>query len=129
MGKAVLLLSLVGIAILFTFGLVNPESPVMWLADTSTTFAVIRFTMMIALAILLVTNPPRNMVLRYAVGFFAGILGTWTLQSTYTNSMQLLDSMSILLFSISAGITVLEVEEDPYRVPVNTKKGKTSPAS
>ena len=128
MGKLVLLLSLVGVAILFTVGLVNPNSPVMWLADTSVSFAIIRFVMMIALAALLATNPPRNLMLRYAVGVVAGLLAVWTLNSTYYNEMKVLDSMSILLFSISAGITVLEVEEDPEYVDVQSKKPKASNA-
>lgn len=128
MGKAVLLLSLVGVTILFTVGLVNPDSPVMWLANTSTSFAIIRFIMMIILAVLLATHPPRNVLLRYSVGAFAGILAMWVLQTTYSNEMKVLDSMSILLFSISAGITVLEVEDEHYKVG-SSKKAKTSAAS
>jgi hypothetical protein len=128
MGKIVLLLSLIGIAILFTVGLINPDSPVMWLANTDMNFAVIRFIMMIALAALLATNPPRNIVLRYAVGLVAGVLAMWTLNQTYSNEMKLLDSMSILLFSISAGITVLEVEDQPQKIRMNTKKTKAAKA-
>lgn len=128
MGKAVLLLSLIGVAILFTVGLVNPDSPVMWLANTSASFAIIRFAMMIALATLLVTHPPRNILLRYSVGLLAGVLAMWTLNSTYANEMKILDSMSILLFSISAGITVLEVEDGPEYIEARSKKTQPSKA-
>jgi hypothetical protein len=108
MSKLILLLSLLGIALLFSLGLTNPDNPMVWLASASMEFAWLRLGMMIALASLLVTNPPRNVYLRMVVGAFASVLATWSLWETYNNQMLFLDSLSILLFSVSAGLTVLE---------------------
>lgn len=113
MSKLVLLLSLLGIAILFTLGLTDPNNPVVWLASTSVDFAVLRMAMMIALAALLVTHPPRNIYLRMIVGVFAFSIAGWSLWATYSNAILLLDSLSILQFSISTGLIVLESEHFP----------------
>ena len=118
MGKAMLLLSLLGTAILFSFGLTDPNSPVVWLASTSQGFAILRIGMMLALAALLVTHPPRNIYLRIVTGIFVTTLAGWSLVATYNNQMKLLDSLSILQFCISAGIIVLESEY----LPVETEE-------
>lgn len=52
MSKFILSLSLFGIAILFVFGLVAPASPVVWLASTSTNFALLRLVLMLVLGVL-----------------------------------------------------------------------------
>jgi hypothetical protein len=113
MSKLVLLLSLLGTAILFSFGLTNPDSPVVWLASTSMNFAALRLVMMLVLAALLVTHPPRNVYLRMFVGGLAIVLAGWSLMATYENEMKLLDSLSLLQFSISAGLIVLESKYIP----------------
>jgi hypothetical protein len=118
MGKAVLLLSFIGLTILFIFGITDPTSPVMWLASTSGNFAVLRIVMMTALAALLFSHPPRNVYLRALVGVLAFSLVGWCLNATYANEMKILDTMSILQFCISAGIVVLELEDEPqFRLP------------
>ena len=108
MSKLVLLLSLLGTAILFSFGLTDPNNPVVWLASTSTNFAFLRVGMMLSLAALLVTHPPRNVYLRVVIGTFVIALAAWSLISTYDNQMKFLDSLSILQFCVSAGLIVLE---------------------
>jgi hypothetical protein len=113
MSKLVLLLSLLGTAILFSFGLTDPNSPVVWLASTSMNFAALRLIMMLVLAALLVTHPPRNTYLRILVGTFSVALAGWSLAATYDNQMKLLDSLSLLQFSISAGLIVLESKHIP----------------
>lgn len=113
MSKLVLLLSLLATAILFSFGLTDPNSPVVWLASTSLNFAFLRFGIMVALAALLVTHPPRNIYLRLAVGIFASTLATWTLYATYNNDMKLLDSLTLLQFCVSSGLIVLESDNVP----------------
>ena len=108
MGKLILFLSFVSISVLFVFGMLAPESSVMWLASTSSSFMILRVVMLSALVALLITNPPRNVLLRSVVGMLAISLSYWGISATYQNHMAFLDTMSILGFSISAGITVLE---------------------
>lgn len=113
MSKFILLLSLLGIALLFSLGLTNPDNPMVWLASSSMEYAWLRLGMMLALASLLVTHPPRNIYLRMLVGAFATVLAGWSLYETYNNRMLLLDSLSILQFSVSSGLTVLESDYLP----------------
>lgn len=108
MSKAVLTLSLFGIGLLFVFGLTNPDSPVMWMASTSINFAIVRAVLITVLVALIITNPPRNVHFRYFVGIFSAILTSWALNATYNNEMQILDTLSILEFSVCAGLIVLE---------------------
>ena len=108
MGKSVLVLSFVGISLLFVLGITHPDTPAMWLASSSESYTYLRFGMMIALLTLLFTNPPRNVILRTIVGFFAVGMAYWALSATYQNTMMFLDTMAILQFSISAVIAVLE---------------------
>jgi hypothetical protein len=127
MGRAVLLLSLIGTTILFTVGLVNPDSPVMWVASTFSGFALLRLGIMVALAILLVTHPPRNLYLRLAIGMLAAGLVGWCLNATYNNEMKFLDTLSILQFGVSAGLAVLELEDEPAPASHHKKaKAKTA---
>jgi thiol:disulfide interchange protein len=108
MSKIIISLSLVGLAILFTFGLLAPNNPIMWMASTSENFALLRFGLMVMLATLLVTNPPRNLYLRALIGSVALFMTAWSLGSTYNNQMKLLDTMSVLQVNISAALIILE---------------------
>lgn len=108
MSKLILLLSLLGTVIVFAFGLTDPSSPVMWLASTSISSAWLRLVIMLALAALLATHPPRNIYLRFIIGLLAASLAGWALWSTYENQMKFLDTLVVLQFSVCAGLTVLE---------------------
>ncbi len=108
MSKAVFKLSLLGISILFFFGIFAPDSPVMWMATTSDLYTGIRLVAMLMLIALLLTHPPRNIYLRMVIGSLAVVLASWTLSMTYQNKMQFLDCLSLLQVSISTGLAVLE---------------------
>jgi len=128
MSKLVLFLSLLGVAILLTFGIADPSSPVVWLASTSHNFVYLRVGMIITLLALLVTNPPRNVYLRTVVGAAALIMVSWSLSATYNNQMKFLDTLSILEVSISAGLVVLErnYEEVVEKVQKSAAKKKSA---
>ena len=111
MGKVIPALSLLGLAILFTFGLVNPASPVMWLASTSLGFAAVRFTLMLLLATLIITNPPRHTYVRVILSLFSVILVMWSLSATYQNHMKFLDTFAFIAAAITAGLAALELDE------------------
>lgn len=115
MGKLILLLSLFGLGLLLILTLVAPGFSAVWLASTSLNFELLRAGLIILLLALLLTNPPRNVHFRAIVGLASLLLVGWCLVATYNNDMKLLDSMSLLMFSISAGITALErdLKEQP----------------
>ena len=130
--KLILALSLLGLVILLVFGVADPNSPVVWLASTSSVFAWLRAGMIAILFGLMVTDPPRNVYYRVFVGAISMVLAIWTLDATYNNGMKLLDTFSILEFSICAGLTALErdYEEVVAEVKKSTAKrtGKQSKA-
>ncbi len=112
MSKLVLILSLIGVGILLVFGITDPNSAVMWLASTSTNFAILRGFLIIVLLGLLVTHPPRNVYFRSFVGVLCLVLVSWGLAATYENQMKFLDTLSLLEVSISAALIALEREVD-----------------
>lgn len=108
MSKVVLMMSFLALNILLVFGLFSPNSTIMWLASTSINFAILRMTLMIVLVALLVTKPPRNVLLRVFIGFLSVGLASWSLASTYNNQMKFMDTLVILQTCISAGLIILE---------------------
>lgn len=108
MSKLVLILSLLGLTILLTFGLTDPNSPVMWMASTSVNFAVLRGCLGAVLLGLLLTHPPRNVYFRTFVGMLCLTLVSWAVSATYENQMKFLDTLSLLEVSVSAGLIALE---------------------
>jgi hypothetical protein len=115
MGKLILLMSFVCLGILLITGLAAPDSPIMWLAATSSGYAELRSVLMILLVALLVTTPPRNVMLRSLVGASAITLFSWCLLGTYNNQIQIVDSLAFMLVSVATGLAALEqgFEEKP----------------
>jgi hypothetical protein len=108
MSKLILFLSFVSLGVLLAFGLAAPDSPVMWLASSSSGFAWLRMALMAILFGLMITTPPRNVIFRVFVGLFSvGLIG-WCLNATYNNQMGFADTLSLLAASLAAGIVVLE---------------------
>jgi len=128
MGKVIMFLIFIGLAILLVGGIVSPATPAMWLASSSHAFMYLRIGLMTLLGLLLVTNPPRNIYFRTFVGLAAVIMSAWSLGSTYNNHMQLLDSLSILGASVTMGIVALEYTPDEVDVPkLAAKQQKAKP--
>ena len=112
MGKTIMFLIFVGLAILLVGGLVSPTAPALWLASTAQGYMYLRIGLLALLAILLLTNPPRNVYFRAFVGILAVTLGAWSIEATYQNHMQFLDTLSILGASVTMAIVALEYQPD-----------------
>lgn len=108
MSKLVLILSTLGLTLLMIVGMTDPNNPIMWMASTSESFTYLRGFLVAVLLGLLFTQPPRNVIFRGFVGLVSLIVASWALSLTYNNNIQLLDTMSLLLVCVSAGLTVLE---------------------
>ena len=124
MSKVVLALALLGISLLFVLGLINPQHPIMWMAETSPAFTVIRAVLIVVLIALLVTHPPRNVYLRTVVGMICLGIASWALTATYRNELHLLDSLSLLEVCILSGIAVLEVDRDELLITGKSRRVK-----
>jgi hypothetical protein len=130
MGKVLLVLSAAAIGILLSLGIWMPESSVMWIASTSQGFTEIRAVLFSVLIALLVTNPPRNPAFRAGVGACSTLIAVWAISSLYTFQMQYLDTLALLLFSISSGLAVLELEQTAeVKVPQKQKKSRPKTAT
>lgn len=108
MSKVVLMMSFIGVSLLLTFGVLSPGSPIMWMAASSASYTILRIVLLVVLASLLTTNPPRNKLLRIIVGGISIGVAAGTLILTYNNDMQILDTLVILQVCVSAGLVTLE---------------------
>ena len=113
MGKLILLLSILATAILFSLPFIDPSNSIMWLASVEANFTYLRLIMLIILVSLLATHPPRHLWLRFLVGSFAIAIASWAVWQTYFWSMNILDILSILQFSIATGVIILESKQFP----------------
>lgn len=109
MGKLLVFLSLISLVFLEVGSYLFPADPVMWLATSSHAFEAVRLLIMPILVTLLVTNPPRHLVLRYFVGAVSVVLLASVAILTYGNIMNMLDSMAFAAAGVAMGIVALEI--------------------
>lgn len=87
MGKMLMFLYLVFLIVMFGEAIVEPQSPLFWVASSDVTYNYIRLATMGALAILLFTRPPRRIWVRRLTGSIAAVTVVWALQQTYLYHM------------------------------------------
>ena len=109
MSKFIIGSSLACLVLLIAGSILTPSSPFMWLANTSEAYNLVRIGTALLLVLLLVTEQPRNMILRVFVGMVTVTILATVMVLTSDNSMPLLDSLSLTIASISMGIVVLEI--------------------
>lgn len=112
MSKLLLLLSFTCLAILILGTALVPQAAAFWLADGSANLQLLRIILAVFLLGDFITNPPRNIFFRLVAGVAALMIGGWALQQTYSNHMQLLDSLSLLAAAVTIGVTALELEPE-----------------
>lgn len=120
MGKLVILLAFASMALLEIGSYLFPADLIMWFANTSITYLVIRGVLMSLLLLLLVTKPPRRMLLRYVIGIVAVGTLVRVVNLTMQNDIQLLDGLAFLAASIAMMIAALE-----RRYPLLQPRGLT----
>ena len=96
MSKILLFLSFLSLVIL-AFGTAFMQNNTMfWLADSGLSYKIIIEVMATILFIQIVTHPPRHIFFRILAGLVSLLVGTWTIMTTYSGTMPLLDSLSLL---------------------------------
>lgn len=108
MGKTLLLLSLVVLTVLFLGTSLAPQDPAFWLASSVPTYQHIREVLALVLMLQLITRPPRHVWFRMLAGAIAVAVGSWSIEATYSYSMQLLDTLCFIGAAVAIGITALE---------------------
>lgn len=100
--------SLAAVVLLLALSWAVPGSAIMWLADVSPVFTVIRLMMVIGLVGLILTNPPRKIIFRLFLGSVGIFLVGWALSSVYSDSLRIFDFLMFLQVGIAFGISALE---------------------
>ncbi|MEO5499681.1 MAG: hypothetical protein ABIR46_04235 [Candidatus Saccharimonadales bacterium] len=106
--KFLIAATLVFVSALLIGGIYYPGSFAMILADTKMTFTVLRAVVCILLIGLLLTNPPRSIVLRSIVGAGSVFLLIMISYLLLNFQMYLLDAIVFLEVTIIFGIEALE---------------------
>ena len=110
MSKILLFLSFLSLVIL-AFGTAFMQNNTMfWLADSGLSYKIIIEVMATILFIQIVTHPPRHIFFRILAGLVSLLVGTWTIMTTYSGTMPLLDSLSLLASATAIGVTALEAK-------------------
>ena len=110
----ILTIGLIGIlAALIAGSIYAPAEPLMWLASTSQHYVIMRVVLIVSLAILLFTKPPRSPIIRIGLGTLSFMLATWTLDEAYNNMIHLWDALVFLQTAIILAIESLELPKQP----------------
>lgn len=123
MGRVLLILSFMSLIILSLGTLIMPNAPAFWLATHTATYLGIRLALAVILLSLILTDPPRNLLLRTVALMLGTAIGGWALMTTYDNHMMFLDSLSLLSAAIAITITALEVTETSTSLSENSPVG------
>jgi hypothetical protein len=127
MGKFIMLMSLLAIAILSVGTMLAPQSPAFWLAGSSAAVDNVRQILGLLLVAHLVTSPPRHLWLRFVSGTVAALIAVWTMQQTWNYHLELLDSLSFLAASLA--IVIAALERKPLLQPVKKARRAAPQAS
>lgn len=95
-------------ASLLVGGLYYPDSPMMWLASTSTGFAIIRAAVLVLLGTLLWVEPPRPFYIRAIIGGAAAALLVTVIWLTQNYTLEPIDTVVFIEVAIVFGIEALE---------------------
>ncbi len=118
MDKLVVFFAMINLTALEIGSLFFSNSPLMWLAGSSTGFILARAFVILLLIALIVTHPPRNNYLRAFVGSVAVIIFSSVLYMTFGRDglMPVFDSVSLMAASFAMGMMALEIpfDEDRY---------------
>jgi hypothetical protein len=113
LGKMIVALTIVFVTLLFIGGIYYPNTLEMSLADTTMPYTILRGVIILLLISILVTNPPRSLVLRGIIGAWSLILAGESLQIFYNYEVRLLDAIVFMQVATILGIEALETRQIP----------------
>ena len=125
MDKAIFGGSLASVVFLLIGTYFFPGSPTMWLAGTSLTYTIFRLVMTGMLLIVLLTNPPRKMYVRVAMGAMAVALSGWGVGLMLQDSYKLLDIILFVELGIAFALDALETTEAEVTQAMRAKTNKS----
>jgi len=115
MGKLLLLLAFVCLTSLTIGTALFPQSAAFWLASGGIGYTLVRTALGAVLLVQFFTDPPRHVYFRILAGLLATAVGGWALSATFSNEMELLDSLSLLASAAAIGCAALEMQVTPKK--------------
>lgn len=108
MSKSIQILTLIVLTTVLIGCLLIPNNPIFWLATATPAYAVARGLLIFIIYAFLLFGVPQNAIIkRMIVALSLSLLG-WALVSTYNETTQLLDGLSIAAAGISLTLAALE---------------------
>lgn len=108
MSKVLLFLSFLSLVILALGTAFMQNNTMFWLADGGLVYKIVIEVMATILFVQIITHPPRHIFFRILAGLVSLLVGIWTIITTSTGAMPLLDSLSLLASATAIGVTALE---------------------
>lgn len=112
-GKTLVTLTLLFVISLFTGSLYFPDTFMMSLADTSTTYQFLRGAIIVLLISLIITTPPRSLMLRGIIGSWSLVLAVLAIEALFSYQVRLLDGLVFLEVAIILALEALEAKQIP----------------
>lgn len=111
---------------LLVSGTYFPDFPLLWMAGNSIVIELVRATMIVILSVLLFSNPPRSLYLRYSIGAISLLLCATTAALMLHYKISPVDAVLFLEIAVIFGIEALE---SPSAFAVSSTKQKKVQAS
>jgi len=107
MSKSIEYLVLFILFIMLVGCLLIPANPIFWLASPETGYSILRFLLIILISTIVILGTPPSTFIKFVFGVTGAALTSWALFSTYTETMQLLDGLSLAAAGVVLGIEAL----------------------
>ena len=115
MKKFLLLLSVTCLCLLSLGTFLKLENVIFWLASDAAPYQYIRLFLALILVSLLFTAPPRHLWFRLFIGTVALTISAWAIQSSFSYSMQLVDTLCFLSASLAIAAGTFEPRTETKR--------------
>ena len=128
MKKLITFITLLFTTFLFVGSFYFPNDTIMWFANTTVHYQILRGILLAALLTVLLSHPPRALYFRWFIGGLSLGLLIVSISSIFTYSMNLLDMLVFIETAIVLGVEALE--EEHIRLHSITRKitGKEKPS-
>ncbi|HET9098736.1 MAG TPA: hypothetical protein VFN51_03915 [Candidatus Saccharimonadales bacterium] len=108
MSRTIQFLTLIVLMTLLIGCLIIPANPIFWLATATPTYTLVRAILIVLVYSFMVFGVPQYKFIRRTIAALSLALLGWALATTYNESIQLLDGLSIAAAGISLALSAIE---------------------
>ena len=116
MTKLLLAGSMITLVALNIASLVIPQDSIFWFASVAPSYQILRGALAVILFILLVTKPPRHILIRFVSFTIAVATAAWTYDQYVHYAIPILDALLLSAVAITILIVSLEAKETGVRI-------------